>query len=148
MILAVTDGYMPLAPWGGVTVADVRQVAKGLISAMESGTAGERYILGGTNIRYLELWRKMAGLAGRNGPRGKLGPFNAYVAGKAADCLSIIRGKETEVNSAGIAISSKFNYYDSSKAQQQLGYDPGDLETALNDAWQWLRENGYTRHSK
>jgi nucleoside-diphosphate-sugar epimerase len=34
-------------------------------------------------------------------------------------------------------------FYDTSKAKDQLGYDPGPLDAAIRDAIRWFAENGY-----
>jgi WS/DGAT/MGAT family acyltransferase len=39
-------------------VADVRDVAGGIVAAMQRGTRGGRYILAGANLSYLDAWRK------------------------------------------------------------------------------------------
>ncbi len=146
MILAVTDGYVPLAPAGGISVADVRQVARATIAAFHKGTAGKRYILAGDNLTYLELWQEMAGLAGRHGPLGKLGWLMGKAAGGAGDLIGLVR--ETNLNSAAIQLGRNYNYYDSSRAIAELDYHPGSRHDALLAAWEWLLENGYSRHSQ
>ena len=147
MILAVTDGYLPLAPLGGISVADVRQVAKAMVAAFHRGRSGQRYILAGENIRYLALWRRMARLAGRKGPLSYIGGPYARAVGWVIDGWARIAG-ESEVNSLALQLGLKYNYYDSSRAIEELGYEPGNLDDSLNAHWEWLLENGMTRHSK
>jgi len=60
MMMAVATTFTPFAPAGGCSVADVRDVADGIISAIKHGRTGERYILGGQNMRYFDLWNMMA----------------------------------------------------------------------------------------
>jgi dihydroflavonol-4-reductase len=148
MILAVTDGFVPLTPSGGISAGDVRKIAEGVIAAMQRGECGERYILAGENLTYLKLWRKMAALAGRKGPLAKMNRPMQTVIGAGGDLLATIIRRETQVNSAALELGACWNYYDSSKAIRELGYDPGCLETALRDAWQWLVTHGYSRHRK
>lgn len=147
MMLAVTDGWVPLAPCGGISVADVRQVCRATVRAMEQGASGQRYILAGENLTYLDLWRRMARLAGRRGPLGKLGRVAGKVIGRGGDLAGRLFG-ESNVNSAAIDLGCSYNWYDSSLARQSLDYDPGDIEIAIQDAWNWLLEHGYSRHSR
>ncbi len=147
MILAVTDSYLPLAPVGGISVADVRQVAKALVVAFHRGRSGQRYILAGENIRYLELWRRMARLAGRNGPLSYLGGPYAKAVGWVMDGWGRLVG-ESEVNSLALQMGLKFNYYNSSRAVRELGYEPGNLDETLQAHWEWLLDNDLTRHAK
>lgn len=148
MIVAVTDGFMPFAPGGEISVCDVRNVAAGTIAAMAQGRAGERYILAGVNMSYMDLWRKMAALAGRRGPLKKIRLPMVVVFGAVGGLITLFSGRETTVNSAGIAIGQSLNRYSSDKACQELGYQIGSVDVALRDAWQWLLDHGYTKHAK
>ena len=148
MILAVTDGYVPFTPSGGISVADVRNVADAMVVAMKSGRDGERYILAGKNMTYLQLWKQMAGLAGRKGPLAKMSGPMEKVVGFGGDLLTKIIRRETNVNSEAIHLGAYWNYYDSSKAIHELGYEIGSTEAALEDAWQWLKEFGYSKKHK
>ncbi len=147
MILAITDGFVPLAPPGGISVADVRQVCKGLLRAWQSGRPGERYILGGENLTYLELWRRIAALAGKRGPFRALRKFPLKMIGRAGDLVGRVAG-ESELNSAAVGLSLFFNYYDSSRAIRELGYDPGSVDQALRDHWQWLLDQKMSKHAR
>ncbi|MGI9518575.1 MAG: NAD-dependent epimerase/dehydratase family protein [Pirellulaceae bacterium] len=148
MILAVTDGFMPFAPGGEISACDVRNVAAGTIAAMKKGRAGERYILAGVNMPYMELWRKMAARAGRRGPLKKIRLPMAAVFGTVGDMITLVTRRETNVNSAGVAMGQLLNRYSSDKARQELGYEIGSVDVALDDAWQWLLDHEYTKHAK
>ncbi len=148
MMLAVTDGFIPFTPRGGISVADVRQVAKGIITAVQRGKSGERYILAGQNLTYLKLWRRMAGVVNRKGPWTRMPPRMAFVVGVAGDLYGKVKRRETNVNSAAIKLGAYYNYYDSSKAKTELDYESGDLDQLLKDSWTWLLENGYSSKSK
>ena len=52
------DGQLPLAPAGGVSFADVRDVAKTSIDALERGEDRIRYLLSGCNVSFLEFYKK------------------------------------------------------------------------------------------
>ena len=64
-----------------VNLVDVRDVAAGLILAMERGQAGHRYILGGEGIALKQVLRIMAEISGRRAPRL---PINGRLAEIAA----------------------------------------------------------------
>ena len=68
MLLDVARRFTPAAPIGGATMCDVRDVAAGIIAAMERGATGRRYILGGHCTTYLDAWRLFAQVAGARGP--------------------------------------------------------------------------------
>lgn len=145
MMLAVATTFTPLAPAGGCSVADVRDVAEGIVSAIKHGQSGQRYILGGENMSYLELWTMMARVCKSKGPRNQLPDWLARLAGKAGDFWTSVSGNEPQVNSAATQMGQMFHYYSSDKAKLELGYRVGSIEDALHDAWDWFLANGYAK---
>jgi dihydroflavonol-4-reductase len=143
MLLAVAQRFTPLAPTGGHTVADVRDVAEGIRSARERGRTGEHYILGGHPMTYLDFWRLCAEVSGGKPPWFRAGPLMRIIGGRAGDVWGTISGREPDLNSAAIRMSSQFHYYSSDKAQQELDYRTRPVRETVEAAWQWLREYGY-----
>jgi dihydroflavonol-4-reductase len=43
----------------------------------------------------------------------------------------------------GVLMSRESMYYDTSKAMQQLGYDPKPIDGAIRAAVAWFADNGY-----
>ena len=144
MMLAVANTFTPLAPAGGCSVVDVRDVADGIISAIKHGQTGERYILGGENMSYLDLWQLMAKVSSKRGPKRVLPNWLASTAGKAGDFFGKLSKNEPQVNSAATEMGQMFHYYSSEKAKKHLGYKIGSVEDALRDAWDWFELHGYT----
>ena len=143
MMLAVAQHYTPVAPSGGHTVADVRDVASGILSACEHGPTGEHYILGGESISYLDYWKRCAAVAVRRPPSIRMGPLVRLLAGRVGDLWSRVAGSESDINSAAIAISSQYHFYSSEKAERELSYAVRPLDNSIQDAWKWFVEYGY-----
>lgn len=143
MMLAIAKGAGLFAPRGGCTVADVRDVACGIISAIENGRPGERYILGGQNLTYRELWSQMAEVVGKRPPINLLPEWINWTAGRTGDLIGKITGKEPIINSANTSMGSLFHWYSSEKARRELGYKNSPLKDGLLDAWQWFQQHGY-----
>ena len=143
MMLAVAKQFTPLAPSGGCSVADVRDVACGIVSAIEHGKTGESYILGGENVTYFDLWKRMAKVVGSRPPIAKLPGLINSTAGRVGDLMGKLSGKEPTVNSAATKMGSLVHWYSSDKATKELGYQIGDVDVALADAWDWFKSNGY-----
>src|SRR5439155_20560421 len=71
MCVRAWKGRLPLAAPGGYNLVDVRDVAVGHLLAAEHGQSGQRYILGGENLRIQDFLRRLATVAGlrpRAGP--------------------------------------------------------------------------------
>ena len=60
MLLEVAKGRALFAPRGRFSVCDVRDVAAGILAAMERAQTGRRYIMAGDSITYLKAWRLFA----------------------------------------------------------------------------------------
>lgn len=145
MMLTLHRQYLRFAPGGGCSAVDVRDVAAGIASALIHGRTGQRYILGGHNITYFDLWCAMARHIGQRPPRRRLPNWIAAAAGGAGDLISRFRKEETLINSAATRMGQIYHWYRSDKAQRELGYQIGPLDTALADAWEWFVAHGYTQ---
>lgn len=143
MMLAVATRFTPFAPAGGCSVADVRDVAEGIVSAIKHGQSGQRYILAGQNMTYFDFWNKIAEICEASGPIKRLPDWLARVVGKFGDLWTYVSGTEAQVNSAATKMGQVFHYYSSEKAKRELGYQIGNVDDALKDAWDWFRANGY-----
>lgn len=144
MMLTVAKQFVYFAPAGGCSVVDVRDVADGVYLAARKGNSGERYILAGSNLSYLDLWTKMAAVTGGRTPRKVLPGWLASLAGTIGDTASrILPGAERTVNSAAVQMGQLNHYYTSDKAIAELGYKIGSVDDALADAWDWFKAFDY-----
>jgi len=143
MLLFVARTPLVYVAAGGCCVVDVRDVADGIIRAISRGRAGEKYILGGENISYKELWTRMAKTVGCWPPRIKMSNLLASVAGKTGDLISKFRKEELPLNSAALTMGQMLNWYTSDKAIEELGYKIGDIDIAIEDAWNWFKLHDY-----
>ncbi len=144
VLLEVARGWARLAPIGGINYCDVRDVAETILSAVERGATGRRYILGGENLTYLELFRLLAEVSGVRAPWGRAGPIVRIVAGRIGDLVGYMTGNEPVVNSAATAMSCLPKYFTSARAQAELGYRPRPVRQAAEAAWKWFTNFGYT----
>jgi dihydroflavonol-4-reductase len=147
MLLEIAQHPAPFTPRGGISLCDVRDVAAGTLMALEKGRVGQRYILTGHNMTYLEAWRMFAAQGGRSGPICRAGPLMLMIAGAAGDAWTRLTGRETDVNSAGVKLSNVFHYYSTARAQDELGYQNRPVEESIADAWNWFVQWGYVRRA-
>ncbi len=143
MLLQVVKRFTPVAPRGGMSLCDVRDVAEGICAAIERGQSGRNYILGGHNMSYLEAWKLFARICGGHSPFGRAGVLGPALIGICGDLKTKLTGREGEVNSAAVKMSNLFHYYRSDRAAAELGYAIRPAEKTVADAWQWFREFGY-----
>lgn len=143
MLVEVGSRFMPLAPHGGMSLTDARDVAAGVLAALERGTRGRRYILAGHNITYFDAWRLFAEVAGGRPPWGLAPRPLARLTGWVGDAWGQLTGKEPDINSAAIQLSELFHYYSSARAVTELGYRFRPAQESVEAAWAWFLENGY-----
>lgn len=143
MLLEVTRRPAPLVPRGGCSVCDARDVADGVLAALERGSRGRHYVLAGENWTYFQLWRHFAALSGRRGPVRIMRPRFAFLLGRAADLCGWIARREGDLNSAAIATGQQFHWYHSDRALVELGYRSRPALESIQDAAEWFRQHGY-----
>ncbi len=138
MMLEVGRGWKPVAPAGGCCVCDARDVAAAIIRAAEAEVPSREFILGGENWTYKALWKEMAARMGAPGPWFAAGPMQRLIGGAFGDLWGRLVA-ETDFNSAGIQMTGQYHWYDSSRAQRELGFQIRDVRQVLDDAAEWIR---------
>jgi dihydroflavonol-4-reductase len=122
-----------------VNLVDVRDVAAGLVLAMERGQVGHRYILGGESISLSKILKLMATISGR---RSLAIPVPGKVAEAAAAMLEFVADHVTHRPPAGTAegvrIALRATDLSIEKARNELGYTPRPVEPALRDTIAYL----------
>ena len=128
-------GRLPAVVDGETNASDIRDVAAGHLMAAERGRPGERYVLGGHDIGWVELVDSVAELSGVRHPLLVLPRESARLA-RLAETLhlpSLIAPEALELMAQNWRASSR-------KAKRELGYRVRSLNTTLRDTVQWYRE--------
>jgi dihydroflavonol-4-reductase len=143
MLRHFLDGRLHLYLDFIVNLVDVRDVATGLILAMEHGRAGHRYILGSEGIPLKRILELMAAISGR---RNLTIPIPGHVAEMAATALEFISDHVTRRpptgTAEGVRIALRAKELSIEKSQQELGYAPRPVEPALRDTITYLLSGG------
>jgi dihydroflavonol-4-reductase len=128
----------------GLNLVDVREVARGHIAALEKGTPGERYILGGENLTLKQILDKLAAITGLAAPRIRLPYAFALAAGVGDTVVSgRILHREPRVTLDAVRMGRKKMWVSSEKAQRELGWNIVTVNDALRRAAEWFQANGY-----
>jgi dihydroflavonol-4-reductase len=128
----------------GLNLADVKEVARGHLLAMEKARAGERYILGGQNLTLKQILDKLAELTGLPSPTMKV-PHAVAMGFAVFDQFftGMIMGKEPRATIDAVKMGRKKMFASSSKAEHELGYKSLPVEDALRRAIDWFQTHGY-----
>ena len=120
-----------------MNLVDVRDVAMGLLLAMERGQTGQRYILGGENIGLKKLLTIIGIISGRRAVRI---PIPVVMAQTTAAVFEFIADHVTHTPPAGtvegVRIASRSQALSIEKARRELGYAPRPIGGALEEAVQ------------
>jgi dihydroflavonol-4-reductase len=127
---------------GGMNLVAVENVARAHVAALERGSVGERYIIGGENLGMDEIWALLAEITGQKMPAWRAPYALALAAGYFDDLRCRITGATPAVPLEGVRLSRERMYADSSKAQRELGYEATSVRAALERAVAWFRKNG------
>jgi dihydroflavonol-4-reductase len=130
----------------GLNLADVKEVARGHLLAMEKAKPGERYILGGENLTLKQILDKLAAITGLPSPTLRV-PHGVALGFAAFDQFftGLVRRKEPRATIEAVRIGRKKMFASSAKAERELGYRAIPAEDALRRASAWFAQHGYVR---
>ncbi|MGH7249190.1 MAG: hopanoid-associated sugar epimerase, partial [Pseudomonadota bacterium] len=127
----------------GLNLVHVDDVADGHIAALEHGTVGERYILGGANVLFADMLVDIARLMGRNPPRLRIPLAVAIPVAYAAETIAWFTGREPFATLDGIRMAAHRMFFTAAKAERDLGFHARPYVAGLEDAIRWFRQAGY-----
>lgn len=128
----------------GLNLVDVDEVARMHVVALDHGTPGERYILGGENLTLKQILDRMSAITGLPSPTMKVPHavamgfafFDETITGK-------LRGKEPRATVEAVRMGKKMMFASSAKAERDLGFRVLPIYNALRSAIDWFVEHGY-----
>ncbi|MGQ0542304.1 MAG: NAD-dependent epimerase/dehydratase family protein [Blastocatellia bacterium] len=132
---------IPYTPSGGLNFVDVRDAAAAFISALEKGRHQEKYLLGAANMTFPEFFGRLGRLSGVSAPMLKVPKRLAMASSTMIESVFKHWGKASPVASEEVEQAEYFWYFDSSKAEEKLGFSPRDPQETLQDTISYLREN-------
>jgi dihydroflavonol-4-reductase len=143
IILDFLNGKMPGYVETGLNFVGVEECAAGHLLAAEHGKVGERYLLGAENLTLKGLLDLLAKITGLRAPGMKIPHGVALGVAYVESAFSRLVGKEPQIPVEGVKIARHKMFVDASRAQQELGFQPGPVAAALERAVRWYRANGY-----
>ena len=130
----------------GLNLADVKEVARGHLLAMERAKPGERYILGGENLTLKQILDKLSIITGLASPSVQV-PHGLALGFAAFDefFTGRLRGKEPRATVEAVRMGRKKMFAASTKAERELGYRSIPVDQALRRASAWFVQHGYVK---
>lgn len=143
-ILDIYKGVIPAIIQGGFNFVDVRDVAEGIIKAMEKGRTGESYILGGDYYTLKQIASIILKLKGSKKDIKEIPVPFAYIGLPIVQLIANLFNREPiyERNYLNI-IKKGSKFINSAKAKRELGYQSRPIETTLEDTISWFKKSGH-----
>jgi len=129
----------------GLNVVHVRDVAEGHWLAARKGRVGQRYILAGTDMTLKAILETLSELSGLPAPRFKTPYAVAYAVGVVDELRLRLVGGEPVAPLDAVRMARHKMYFTAAKAVRELGLPQTPARTALKDAVDWFKANGYVR---
>ena len=128
----------------GLNLVDVNEVARMHVVALDRGTSGERYILGGENLTLKQILDRMSAITGLPSPKTKV-PHGVAMAFAFFDetITGKLRGKEPRATVEAVRMGKKMMFASSTKAERELGFRVVPVYSALRSSIDWFIANGY-----
>lgn len=132
--------FYPNFPHQLGNVVHIDDVVDGHLLAMEKGISGERYILGGENVSFMDLFREMTAITGKS---ARTAPIPVWILATIAN-IHAIRAKLFKkgplVTKAWLN-KTKFTWPVSyEKAAKELGYSPMSFKKGLEETVKWIKD--------
>lgn len=144
IIVDFLNGRMPAYLETGLNLVPVEDVARGHLLAEEFGECGRLYILGHLNLTLEEILQMLEAVTGLKAPGVKI-PYALAWAGGWVD--TIVEGyllqRDPQVPIEGVQMAKKKMFFESQRAQTELGFRPGSIKLALTRAVEWFVSEGY-----
>lgn len=136
-------GKFCLIPSDGKSIGNytyIDDVVEGHLLAMKKGKSGERYILGGSNIAYIDLIRLVEKESGKKSRMIKIPNSIMFTISWTSLMMARIAGIKPIITPGFIR---KFNAdwkVSSDKARKELGYNPVSVEEGIRNTVNWLKK--------
>jgi dihydroflavonol-4-reductase len=148
IIVEAARGHMPGFVDTGLNLVHVDDVAAGHLAALRKGRIGERYILGGENVRLRDMLSEIARIVERPPPKLRLPVAAVYPLAVGAELWSYASGSEPFVTRAGLRMARHHMFFNDAKARRELGYQSRPYRQGIADAITWFRNAGYLNYQR
>ena len=144
IVVDFLNGRMPAFLETGLNLVPVEDVARGHLLAEKLGQNGRLYILGHLNLTLKEILELLQAITGLKAPRLKIPYPVAWAAGWVDTIVEgYLLGREPQIPIEGVKMAKKKMFFDSQRAQTELGFRPGSVTSALTRSVRWFVAEGY-----
>ncbi|HUR54194.1 MAG TPA: NAD-dependent epimerase/dehydratase family protein [Gemmataceae bacterium] len=123
-----------------LNLMDARDIAEGMVRAVEYGRPGVRYLLGAENWSIRSVFDHLAKLTGLPKPKWRV-PYPvalaaAYVSELVAD---VVTGRIPAASVTGVKLTRRRMHFDASRSLRELGLTPRPVAESMAEAVAWFK---------
>ena len=143
LLLALYNGEIPGYTNGGKNFVYVKDVAVAACNALTKGRSGECYLMANENLSYKEFNQLVADELSIKPPSLKI--LNVFILfyGFISQIFAQLTNTEPKVSLSVAKLSLITNYFTATKAVKELNMPQTPIKIAVNEAFEWFKENGY-----
>jgi len=143
VLIRLYNKSLPALVPGGYNWVDVRDIVRGVISAIDKGRKGERYILGGKWVSVLDLATILENVTGKKVIKFMIPTQVAKIGVPFIKIYAKITGQEPLYTFESLRTLRDVNKMISyEKATAELGYSSRDFEVTIRDTVEWFKLHG------
>lgn len=142
IILGVYNKIIPGYTSGGNNYIYVKDVAVGIVNAINKGQIGHCYIFGNENLTFKEFFDKIARAIGCEAPKYKVPNVIVMAIGFLNSFVGAITRKAPTLSYRIARLSCDGRYYSVEKARNELQLPNTPMEVAIQEAFQYFKDNG------
>jgi len=140
IILMGLNKQIVFCPPGGKNFVCVKDVSKGILTALTNGTNGESYLLSNENLSYKSFFKKLHEQTNSKTLILQLPKAVFLILGYFGSSFRFL-GLKTQFSLDNMKALCVKNYYSNSKAKDQLGISFSPIENGLLEAVDWFKNN-------
>jgi dihydroflavonol-4-reductase len=149
LVLDFLNGKMPAFAATAMNVTHVDDLARGHVAALEHGTSGRSYLLGGENLSMRAILRLLARYSGLPMPRLEAPRGLVLAAGAVSDLIEgrLLR-REPHVPLEAARMSATKMIFSDQRARAEIGYTSRPAREAIEESARWFADHGYVSASR
>ncbi len=145
LLLALYNGDIPGYTNGGKNFVYVKDVAVAACNALTKGRSGECYLMANENLSYQEFNQLVADELSIKPPVLKIPAIFILLYGLISQSIARLTNKPPKVSLSVAQLSLITNYFTAAKAVKELDMPQTPIQTAVAEAFDWFKENGYLK---
>jgi hopanoid-associated sugar epimerase len=143
MMLDFCLGKRPAYLDAELNLIDVRDVAEGMVRAVERGRPGRRYLLGAENWSIRSLFEHLAQLTGRPSSRWRVPYAVALAAAYVSEMWAhLVTHQIPAASITGVKLTRRRMHFDARRSLDELGLVPRPVGESIQEAVAWFHQAG------